>query len=200
MQKRFTSIVASCAVALICVTTTAAAAQTPAPDRIVVASPTYTFIPMEIDVDRPAAEVWQRIGGYCDIGEWFGIACTITSGTEDEFGAVRSVANEVLGKDRAFLYLHPDPRRGPAVQPLSRNPRGAAGHGEHVEAWSIPYSTTTRRWRTTLPGKRTGPKARIVHEGTREHEDSRRGRHAATSVGLVSRVGLEPTTYGLKVR
>ena len=39
MQKRFTGIVGSCAVALTCVTTTAA--QTPAPDRIVVASPTY---------------------------------------------------------------------------------------------------------------------------------------------------------------
>ena len=110
-RKQFTSIVASCAVALTCVTTTAA--QTPAPDRIVVASPTYTFIPMEIDVDRRAAEVWQRIGGYCDIGEWFGIACTITSGTEDEFGAVRSVANEVLvGKTELSYTYTQTPREG----------------------------------------------------------------------------------------
>jgi hypothetical protein len=111
MQKRFASIVAGCAVALTCVTTTAA--QTPAPDRIVVASPTYTFIPMEIDVDRPAAEVWQRVGGYCDIGEWLGIACTITSGTAGEFGSVRSVANEVLvGKTELSYTYTQTPREG----------------------------------------------------------------------------------------
>ena len=111
MQKRFISIVASCAVALTCLTTTAA--QTQAQDRIVVESPTYTFIPMEIDVDRPAAEVWARIGGYCDIGEWFGIPCTITSGTGDEFGSVRSVANEVLVGRTELSYTYTQtPREG----------------------------------------------------------------------------------------
>jgi len=87
MQYRFTRIGASCLVALTCGIT--AAAQTPAPDNILIDSPTYTFIPMEIDVDRAAADVWERIGGYCDIGEWFGMPCTITSGTEDEFGCPR---------------------------------------------------------------------------------------------------------------
>ena len=111
MRNRLTRIGAGCVVALACVTT--AAAQTPAPDPIVVASPTYMFIPMEIDVDRPAAEVWQRIGGYCDIGEWFGIPCTITSGKEDEFGAVRSVANEVLvGKTELSYTYTQTPREG----------------------------------------------------------------------------------------
>ncbi len=111
MQKRFISIVASCAVALICLTTTAA--QTQAQDPIVVASPTYTFLPMEIDVDRPAAEVWARVGGYCDIGEWFGIPCTITSGREGEFGSVRSVANEVLvGRTELSSTYTQTPREG----------------------------------------------------------------------------------------
>ena len=111
MQSRFTRLVASSAVAIACVTT--AAAQTPASDKIVVASPTYTFIPMEIDVDRPAAEVWQRVGGYCDIGEWFGIPCTITSGREDEFGTVRSVGNEVLvGKTELSYTYTQTPREG----------------------------------------------------------------------------------------
>ena len=111
MQNRFISIVANCAVALTCVTT--AAAQTPTSDSVVVASPTYTFIPMEINVDRPAAEVWQRIGGYCDIGEWFGIACTITSGMEDEFGTVRSVGNEILvGKTELSYTYTQAPREG----------------------------------------------------------------------------------------
>jgi len=40
--------------------------------------------------------VWSRVGKYCDIGEWLQIPCTITSGKDGEFGAVRSVANEVL--------------------------------------------------------------------------------------------------------
>lgn len=111
MQNRFTRIGADCLVALACTIT--AAAQTPAPDKIVVDSPTYIFIPMEIDVDRAAADVWERVGGYCDIGAWFGIPCTITSGTEDEFGSVRSVGNEVLvGKTELSYTYTQTPREG----------------------------------------------------------------------------------------
>src|SRR5687768_3111715 len=78
-----------------------AAAQAPAmpaPVSVAVANPTYNAIHMEIDVNRPAAEVWKRVGKYCDIGEWLQIAdgCKITAGKDDEFGSVRSVAREVL--------------------------------------------------------------------------------------------------------
>ena len=70
-----------------------AAAQTPpaapASTGPAVASPTYTSIPLEITVNRPAADVWKRIGKFCDIGEWLQIPCTITSGKDGEFGAVR---------------------------------------------------------------------------------------------------------------
>ncbi len=62
------------------ITQTPAPAAPPASTSIVVASPTYVSIPMEIAVNRPAAEVWKRIGKYCDIGEWFQIPCTITQG------------------------------------------------------------------------------------------------------------------------
>src|ERR1700726_4638041 len=75
---------------------------------VVVASPTYTSIPMEITVNRSAAEVWKRIGKYCDVSEWLQIpaGCKITSGTDGEFGAVRTVGAEVLvGPDRALLHL-----------------------------------------------------------------------------------------------
>jgi len=109
MRNRFTSILASCVLALACVTSVAA--QTPDPH--VIASPTYTFIPMEIDVDRPAAQVWARVGKYCDIGEWLGIPCTITSGTGEELGTVRSVANEVLvGKTELSYTYTQTPRDG----------------------------------------------------------------------------------------
>src|SRR5689334_2150164 len=95
-------------------TTSAALAQAPAapatPSGIVVAKPTYTFIPLEITVNKPAAEVWKRVGKFCDIGEWLRIPCTITSGTDGELGAVRSVANEVLvGKtDLSYTYTQTD--------------------------------------------------------------------------------------------
>ena len=89
----------------------AAMAQAPAaapatPSGIVVAKPTYTSIPLEIAVNKPAADVWKRVGKFCDIGEWLRIPCTITSGTDGELGAVRSVANEVLvGKtDLSYTY------------------------------------------------------------------------------------------------
>jgi hypothetical protein len=75
-----------------------------------VTSPTYVTIALEIDVDRPAAEVWKRVGKYCDISEWFpGLTCTITSGRDGEVGAVRSVASEVLvGKtDLSYTYTQP---------------------------------------------------------------------------------------------
>src|SRR5579871_3456905 len=92
----------------------AASAQTPAPAQSasavpvspVVANPTYISIPLEINVNRPAAEVWKRVGKFCDIGEWFRIPCTITSGTDGEFGAIRSVAGEVLVGKTEFSYTY----------------------------------------------------------------------------------------------
>jgi len=81
----------------------------PAAQSVAVANPTYTGIVMEVAVNRPAAEVWKRVGKYCDIGEWFRIPCTITAGKDGEVGAVRSVANEVLvGRtDLSYTYTQP---------------------------------------------------------------------------------------------
>jgi len=84
-----------------------------APASVVVANPTYVSIPMEIMVDRPAAEVWKRVGKYCDIAEWFRLNCTITAGKDGEFGAVRSVGNEVLvGKTELSYTYTQAPREG----------------------------------------------------------------------------------------
>src|SRR5437773_1115264 len=77
-----------------------------APGSIVVAKPTYISIPLEISVNRPAAEVWKRVGKFCDVGEWFRIPCTITSGKDGEFGAVRSVAGEVLVGKTELSYTY----------------------------------------------------------------------------------------------
>ena len=78
---------------------------------VAVANPTYVSIPLEITVNRPAAEVWKRVGKYCDIGEWFQIPCTITSGKDGEFGAVRSVANEILVGKTELSYTYTQPVR-----------------------------------------------------------------------------------------
>jgi hypothetical protein len=103
-----------CAIAMACLVS-AAGAQTPAPAAPAggpaVAAPTYISIPLEIAVNRPAAEVWKRVGKYCDIGEWFQIPCTITSGKDGEFGAVRSVANEILVGKTELSYTYTQPVR-----------------------------------------------------------------------------------------
>ena len=103
---------------------TTTAAQTPAPSapatppanaNIVVDNPTYVSIPLELEVNRPAAEVWKRIGKYCDISEWLQIpaGCKILSGTDGEVGSVRSVANEVLVGKTQFSYTYTQtPRAG----------------------------------------------------------------------------------------
>ncbi len=76
---------------------------------VVVASPTYTSIPMEITVNRPAAEVWARIGKYCDVAEWLQVpqGCKIISGKDGELGAVRSVGGgEVLVARTEYSYTY----------------------------------------------------------------------------------------------
>ena len=76
-----------------------------------VAAPTYTSILMEVAVNKPAADVWKRVGKYCDIGEWLRIPCTITSGKDGEVGAIRSVANEVLVGKTELSYTYTQPVR-----------------------------------------------------------------------------------------
>ena len=115
MRTRFAAVAIGLALAVFLARTahtqTPAPAAPPASTSIVVASPTYVSIPMEIAVNRPAAEVWKRIGKYCDIGEWFQIPCTITQGKDGEFGAVRSVANEVLVGKTELSYTYTQPVR-----------------------------------------------------------------------------------------
>lgn len=99
-------------------TTSSLPAQTPAdaPRTVPEARPTYVSIPMQIMVDRPAAEVWKRVGKYCDLAEWLRISCTITAGTDGEVGAVRLVADtfsEVLvGKTELSYTYAMAPRDG----------------------------------------------------------------------------------------
>ncbi|HEX4275442.1 MAG TPA: hypothetical protein VHZ74_08820 [Bryobacteraceae bacterium] len=98
----------SCALALAGLASVAGA-QPPAQAPLETPSPHYIAIPLEIMVNRPAAEVWARVGKYCDIGEWLRFPCTITSGKDGEVGVVRSIGNEVMvGKtDLSYTYTQP---------------------------------------------------------------------------------------------
>ncbi len=92
----------------------AAYAQGPkaAPAPLAIPNPHYVSIVMEVDVNRPAAEVWKRVGKYCDIGEWLrGASCTILSGKDGEIGTVRSIGNEVLVGKTELSYTYTQPVR-----------------------------------------------------------------------------------------
>jgi hypothetical protein len=112
MQNHFLKT-AACALAIV---SSAALvwAQPPAgapatPQSTVVANPTYVSLPMEVTVNKPAAEVWKRVGKYCDIGEWLQVACTITAGKDGEFGAVRSIGREILVGKTELSYTYTQP-------------------------------------------------------------------------------------------
>ena len=110
MRNQFETIVIACTLAGFAMIS-AADAQAPATPKgsVVVASPTYTSIPMEITVNRPAADVWQRIGKYCDVAEWLQVAagCKIVSGKDGEVGAVRNVGGgEVLVSRTELSYTY----------------------------------------------------------------------------------------------
>ena len=116
MCKQLVKTAAACAVAIAFLPAIAKAQAPAAPATTAgpaVANPTYTSIPMEVMVNKPAAEVWKRIGKFCDIGEWFQIAagCKILSGQDGEYGAVRSVANEILVAKTELSYTYSQPVR-----------------------------------------------------------------------------------------
>ena len=112
MRNHFGKIATGCVLAVAGMASAATAqAQAPAAPKgsVVVASPTYTSIAMEIMVNRPAAEVWKRVGKYCDVSEWLQVpaGCKIISGKDGEFGAVRSVGNgEVLVGQTELSYTY----------------------------------------------------------------------------------------------
>lgn len=103
---------------------TAASAQpAPAPSLppLQTPNPHYATIVMEMDVNKPAAEVWARVGKYCDIGEWFRMPCKLSSGVDGQIGAVRELTApvgtiiEILVGRTELSYTYTQPVRvGPA--------------------------------------------------------------------------------------
>jgi hypothetical protein len=120
MRNRFGVSATAAALAIICSAALIAQAPAappqgapaaPAAQSVAVANPTYTSIVLEMAVNRPAADVWKRVGKYCDIGEWLRVPCMITQGKDGEVGAVRSVVNEVLVGKTELSYTYTQPVR-----------------------------------------------------------------------------------------
>jgi hypothetical protein len=82
------------------------------PTAVLAAEPEYATIRMEVDIAKPAEQVWAKVGKYCDISEWLGLDCKITSG-DGGIGTVRvlaggRVAEILVGKtDLSYGYTQP---------------------------------------------------------------------------------------------
>ncbi len=75
------------------------------------AEPEYVTVEMEIDIAKPAEEVWAAVGDYCDIGEWLNLDCEITSG-DGGIGTVRVLAGritEILVAQTELAYGYTQP-------------------------------------------------------------------------------------------
>lgn len=106
------------------------------------AEPEYVAIEMEIDIAKPAAEVWSKVGGYCDIAKWLQVDCTITSG-DGGMGTVRSLAN---GRVKEILVAQTELSYG-YTQPVVEGQYYILYHG-FMEA--RPVSATTSKMLYTL--------------------------------------------------
>jgi hypothetical protein len=78
------------------------------------AEPEYKTIEMQIDVAKPAKDVWAKVGGYCDIATWLKVECAITSGNGG-IGTVRVLAGgrvtEILVAKTDLSYGYTQPVR-----------------------------------------------------------------------------------------
>jgi hypothetical protein len=98
------------ALGLACLASSVAAQPPLSRTTPVVANPHYASITLQIDVNRPAAEAWKRVGKFCDISESFSLSCKIVSGKGGEFGAVRflgtAIGYEILVGKTELSYTY----------------------------------------------------------------------------------------------
>ncbi len=75
-------------------------------------APDYRTIKLEIAINKPASEVWAKVGQYCDISKWLDVDCKIVSG-DGGIGTVRALSNgrllEILvgATDLSYGYVQP---------------------------------------------------------------------------------------------
>lgn len=64
----------------------------PAADSV---SPDYVVIKLQVEVNRPAEQVWKRVSDYCAISEWLKVTCRYSSGSGD-VGTVRVINDTII--------------------------------------------------------------------------------------------------------
>jgi hypothetical protein len=107
------------------------------------AEPEYVTIEMEIDINKPAAEVWSKVGAYCDIAKWLPqLDCTITSG-DGGMGTVRALGG---GRIKEILIAQTELGYG-YTQPVVEGQYYILYHG-FMEA--RPVTATTSKMLYTL--------------------------------------------------
>jgi len=78
------------------------------------ASPHYATATAQIEVNQPIDKLWERIGSFCDFGNWVKEPCEITAGSDREIGAVRVVNHryvEVIVATTQYSYTYAFPPR-----------------------------------------------------------------------------------------
>jgi hypothetical protein len=95
--------------------TAAAPAAAPAPlPPLQLPNPHYAIEVLNIEVNRPAAQTWKRVGSFCQIGEWNQVQCELVGGDGWTIGSVRLIRHavyEVLIGKTALSYTYAQPGR-----------------------------------------------------------------------------------------
>ena len=102
----------------------------------VLAEPEYVTVTMDVDIDRPAAEVWAKVGAYCDLEKWLELDCAITSGD----GGIGSVRALLGGRITEILVGQTDLSYG-YTQPVNEGQFYNLYHG-FMEARPVTASTS----------------------------------------------------------
>ncbi len=81
-------------------------------------APQYASLPLSIAVDAPVQKVWERVGKWCDIGEWGFQSCELVSGKEGEIGARRTIGRSVIVGKAQHSYTYTQPLRARGLYPM----------------------------------------------------------------------------------
>lgn len=106
------------------------------------AEPEYVTVELEIDINKPAAEVWEKVGAFCAITDWMGLPCELTSGS-GEIGSVRSLLN---GRITEVLVAKTDLSYGYTMPPVE----GQYYNLYHGFMEAKPMTATTSKMLYTL--------------------------------------------------
>lgn len=108
--------------------------------------PHYASLPLSIVVDGPVQKVWERVGKYCDIGEWGFRSCELISGKEGELGAVRTVGHSVIVGQTRYSYTYTQPLRATGLYPMYHGTLEARplGSNQTILHYTLVWDSSTQ--------------------------------------------------------